>query len=837
MRESDFNKIIGNVTNAIVGVFDIAELQKRIVWVSQEIFEAEACSLFLVEDDNTSLRMVAGSGYAKKFIGAKAAFVTPDKVVKTPRDNRDKLGLTSWIASTGRAFMANSAADLQNHPHWSGKYDKMQLGSRRRGVQNFYGVPLSIAPGKVVGVLKVEGKRKDGEYKSFTRQDARIFEILAAHVAVAISNARQVEVIERSREQLQTTTDALHRVVGSLSKELPMEYLLHQIVATTMEVLHAGACALFLRDEEQHDLLIERAGKGYAEQLIGRAQYQLIPNNQLVELPTRKEERVGLTAWIAITGQPFLARSNEELRAHPHWRGKYDPEHYPSGSGAQCESFLGLPLRVGEEVLGVLKVENKRIGDQYVPFTDQDRQVFEMLAQSIAIAIGAVREQRLLMEQRITSAMYRVSQALVGRFEISPLLEEIVKTGKNIFGAESCVVFLIDERNKNRLVETKGEGYAKQLEDIAEYQLVPREQLIEYPTRKEDRVGLTAWIAITGRSFLARSNEELREHPHWRGQYDAEHYPPGSGSKCESFLGLPLRVGEEILGVLKVENKKNNEGEYVPFDERDQQIFGFLVNGASIAIRNARDLRRLQETRQLEAIGRSAAAMAHRMGTPLQNIRNAAQLIKRDLETREQATEQNIHDLEVIEDQLDQMNYGIQRVREAVKTLSPQLALHDLHKLLEKSLADFSTRLESRQIQSVLIGLDKIQTPILLADEGLLREAFSYLIENSLEAIHDHGHIQINVEESERSLILEFSDDGPGIPEEIIIGGEKAPREKLFEPFVTTKRGGWGLGLFLVRRNIEAHAGKIFFVNKSQGACFHIELPLNPEQKVSHAKA
>ena len=241
----------------------------------------------------------------------------------------------------------------------------------------------------------MEGKRENGAYRPFTETDAHLFDILASHIALAISDARRVEDIRRQREQLETITSALHKVVAFLSEELPMQYLLDEIVATTAEVLSAEACVLFLVEPANPSRLTETAGKGYVAHLIGKAEYDLVPLEVLISEPTRKDDPVGLRAWIAITGQPFLARNNEELRAHPHWRGRYDPDHYPEGSGKRCFSFLGLPLRVGDRVVGVLKVENKQLDGQYVPFTDQDQQLFETLARTIAIAIGTVQEQRV----------------------------------------------------------------------------------------------------------------------------------------------------------------------------------------------------------------------------------------------------------------------------------------------------------------------------------------------------------------------------------------------------------------------------------------------------------
>lgn len=813
MNNQEVTGVLEKISKAMVGVFSISELQKRILDLCQDIFEAEACSLFLFDDDQEDLRMVSARGYSSQFINyPEPIFNSSQPIVKTPTQN-EKVGVTGWIAATGQPFMANSFDELRKHPHWRGVHDKEQLENGKK-VFNFYGVPLKVADQGTIGVLKVENTRRKGKYQPLT-DDVHIFDILATHIAIAIANARSIEEIKRQQTQLQTITNALQQVVSSLSEELPMQHLLEEIVETTANVLSAEACVLFLKDEGR-DVLVERAGVGYVAQLIGKAEYHLIPREDLIDHPTQPEDRVGLTAWIAITGQPFLARNNDDLREHAHWRGRYDSEHYQEGSGKQCNSFLGVPLLVADEVVGVLKVENKKIDETYVQFTDQDRQVFETLAKSIAIAVGKVREQRIQREQAVNDAMYRISAALAGRFESDPLLEEIVKVGKEIFNAEACVVFLKDAANPSRLVETKGEGYVEHLVGMAEYHLIPPEDLVDRPTDQDDRVGLTAWIAITGQPFLARNNSDLREHPHWKGRYDSDHYKEGSGKQCNSFLGLPLRVGEEILGVLKVENKQD-DGRYVPFDERDQQLFQVLANSAAIAIRNTRDFQELQETQQLASIGRSAAAMAHRMRTPLQRILSLAQLLGENLEAG--GTTQNHNDVLKIVKAVKQMNESIERMRIAAKQIQPTLKLWNIEEIIRGSFTDnpsYAQEFKDRKIEAKITGLETLKKHTIYCDGNLIEETISNLIDNALEAINDGGHIDISVVETQDGIRIELQDDGPGVDQK---------RLNLFKPFDTTKKDGLGLGLFIVRRNIEAHRGTVRYIEKTNGACFRIDLP------------
>ena len=389
--------------------------------------------------------------------------------------------------------------------------------------------------------------------------------------------------------------------------------------------------------------------------------------------------------------------------------------------------------------------------------------------------------------------MYRVSHALAGRFELNPLLDEIVAVGMEIFDAETCVVYLVDPGNPSRLIETAGKGYYQPLIGRAEYELVPKDALIQHPERDEDRVRFIASIAITGQPFLALNNDELRAHPHWRGKYDPEHYPAGSDKMCFSFLGLPLRVGNEVLGVLKVENK-NISGRYIPFDEREQHIFQILANSAAIAIHNARELRKYQQARELAAIGQSATAMAHRMGTPLQEIRITAQLLQEQLEVTSAVPEQSLQDVGDIIARVDQMADAIMRVRKAAQQLELKLADQEIGTILRNSFTEnhaFAHQFQERRIRAKIVGLQEIGSFQIRCDRGLLEEAISNLVHNALEAVSEEGSIELRATRADGNLRIQVQDDGPGVYESQVA--------RLFIPFKTPRRvdSGWGCLLFV----------------------------------------
>jgi signal transduction histidine kinase len=104
-------------------------------------------------------------------------------------------------------------------------------------------------------------------------------------------------------------------------------------------------------------------------------------------------------------------------------------------------------------------------------------------------------------------------------------------------------------------------------------------------------------------------------------------------------------------------------------------------------------------------------------------------------------------------------------------------------------------------------------------DPPLLHEVLTNLLGNAIDAIGQGGRIDLEVLCSDGHAEIHVQDDGPGIPPSI--------RETLFQPFVTSKPQGTGLGLMICKRIVEAHGGRIEVEDgRARGARFVVKLPL-----------
>ena len=113
--------------------------------------------------------------------------------------------------------------------------------------------------------------------------------------------------------------------------------------------------------------------------------------------------------------------------------------------------------------------------------------------------------------------------------------------------------------------------------------------------------------------------------------------------------------------------------------------------------------------------------------------------------------------------------------------------------------------------------------PLVPLDESLCEQAFLNLVQNAYEAMEDGGLLRVDVRLAKQGgrdgVELRLSDTGPGVPEEL--------REEIFNPFVTTKKTGVGLGLSIVSKIVDGHQGSIRVENApGGGAVFTIFFPL-----------
>ena len=173
------------------------------------------------------------------------------------------------------------------------------------------------------------------------------------------------------------------------------------------------------------------------------------------------------------------------------------------------------------------------------------------------------------------------------------------------------------------------------------------------------------------------------------------------------------------------------------------------------------------------------------------------------------------------------MDEGLNHIETVVQKLlsfSRQSTTHpqpiSINKEIDIVLSLLEYRLDQRRIE--IIRRFKDDLPRVMADAHLIQEVFMNLLLNSFDAVGDEGQITIETGLKGNELYCKLSDNGTGIPKDLL--------NNIFEPFFTTKEEGkgTGLGLAVSLGIIEAHGGKIDVKSKKGSTTFKITLPLHP---------
>lgn len=130
------------------------------------------------------------------------------------------------------------------------------------------------------------------------------------------------------------------------------------------------------------------------------------------------------------------------------------------------------------------------------------------------------------------------------------------------------------------------------------------------------------------------------------------------------------------------------------------------------------------------------------------------------------------------------------------------------------------------KLRNIALEIDVPQALFVDLDPIVMRDAFRKIIDNALEAMPKGGSFLVTGLETQGGVVIEFADSGPGVSEEL--------KQRLFEPFATTKHDHAGLGLSMVRDIVMAHQGSINVIDCPEGgAAFTIRVPQARERRMA----
>ena len=240
-------------------------------------------------------------------------------------------------------------------------------------------------------------------------------------------------------------------------------------------------------------------------------------------------------------------------------------------------------------------------------------------------------------------------------------------------------------------------------------------------------------------------------------------------------------------------------------------LFIFLVfvvrRGERISEARAQERMRLKEklsqAEHLSSLGEMAASISHEIRNPLGIIRSSSELLKKKIHAIDPSN--TVPD--IIIEESSRLNNIITDFLNFARPRTPNLLPCNVEEIIDKNLTFLSTQEEAKnyRVRKEFHG----ELPEIQADSAMLYQAFLNIIINAAQAMPEGGTIFIKTDANQDKVVVSFEDEGTGIPEDL--------KEKIWNPFFTTKEKGTGMGLGVVKKVVDLHGGSIQIQNRTAG--------------------
>jgi len=212
----------------------------------------------------------------------------------------------------------------------------------------------------------------------------------ADYAATAILNCRKEKLRREELKKMEKSKKAqqLKVVLDNIAKAVMGDFdqkgVLDNILKTTMKILQAEACSIYLAKEASPNIFECIAGAGFSEDIVGVAEYI---------------EGEGLTGTIAKDGIDIIINNKSELKKYKskkQWKGKFDNLQW--GKNREFKNLIGAPIKIENKTIGVIKVENKT-GSINLSFNEDDLESLRIIGTVIGLTIENVRLQNKIETQ------------------------------------------------------------------------------------------------------------------------------------------------------------------------------------------------------------------------------------------------------------------------------------------------------------------------------------------------------------------------------------------------------------------------------------------------------
>ncbi len=736
--------VIHNISRSISSILDFNSVFREFAGLLQVHFHLRHISVYSLNDCGQLL------------LSAE----TPD---------RPDLGLIPQeISLADDSILARACQKVQTLLRTAPDDESVLEGALLRGTRSQLCIPFQRSS-RTLGVINIESDRQG----AFDEQDVTVLETLSDYLATWVHNAHLYSDIGRKANALQT----LNSIGKAISSELNINNL--------FELIH-NQVAQVLSSEHFFIALLE---KGH-----NRIEVKFEVSNGRRRSYVRSLSHDSLVGYVMQTRTPFLVKEQFEkvyetiTNRKPH---------------LIAQSWLGVPLILGDQALGVIVLQNFRTRQSY----DRDDVNFlSTIADQAAVAISNAWLFREAQERATRLAVVNeITREASLNLDVDKLFEKITTQLKRVVSFEkSSIAIYQGETDTFSLVNVYGENIT---------------------------AGFYKGMQIPGSETVMKIAYDAKQPYYTRSlnQTLSSTSPYLITQGIHSAVSIPIISEDVCLGTLNLGSQKEDG-----FSTDQIDLLQTIANGLGNALKNARLYSALEQSyselqsaqdqliksEKLRALGEMSAGVAHDFNNMLGAILGRAQLMKTQV-----LDPSILRGLDIIEKAAIDGAATVRRLQDFTRKRVDQVFKRvDLVQVIEDTLSMTRTRWETSAhvsgIQySVITQYDSVQPT---AGEGSeLIEVFTNIIFNALDAMPAGGRLHIHVGTESDRVFASVTDTGRGMTEEI--------RRRVFDPFFTTKGvKGNGLGMSVAYGIINRHKGEIEIESQvGKGTTVRIFLPIN----------
>ena len=614
--------------------------------------------------------------------------------------------------------------------------------------------------------------------REFSDSEVRLVEGVAAQVGLGMENAKLV----RQTEQKLQETETLLSVSQALASTLDLDALTRQFLRHVAHGLAADTAGVWLLEDNR-------------EWLAPFAGYHVPPGPlaALRDVRIRLDEDAFFGEAARRRGSVISTDASNDARVPEAMR-----------RAAPLRTLLFVPIVAQEQMIGGFVAgwwhEAREL-------SEAELRLMEAVASQAGVALQNARlfqdNQRRVQE---LSVLHELSRAVTGQLDQSGLLDTVYQQVTRVLEVQSMAVVLLEEEHDRLRVVLR----------VRHGRRCDEEEPHFYPRRE---AGLSGTVFETGRPI--RTTDYVADCAR-RGVT-----PLAAALGMPYCLIVPMTAGDRVLGVLSLRSPDR------AFTDADERLLANIAQLAALMLRSARlyeertrafgELAAAQDqlvrTEKLRALGEMASGVAHDFNNVLASILGRAQLLLervQDVKLRQW--------LKVIERAAMDGARTVRRLQDftGIRRDQPAVAV-DLNQIVQQVLeATESTWRQDARRRGVEIEVvtDLAEhLPQIAGDPAELREAFTNLVLNAVDAMPKGGRLALRTSTPDGQVAVEVIDTGTGIPEPI--------RQKIFDPFFTTKGPkGTGLGLSMAYGILARHSGRITVESEEgHGTTFRLVFP------------